>query len=202
MKHPINHLVLFFCVFFLKKAAQRGSRLGGVAREFGREQVQEIALRTPPRYFKKTNDLVARGASRRGPVATGLLCVLHDRRVGHSDVINVGCGLNPGQEELFPNSLETHLGLVGRSAFDLDWVYKHTDLMVIVAQDQSVEFIIRKSSKRVCTWGERLAIQHKLEGQRYTNLASNVCLGSQTEHKNASECKQNTREFSFHNFSY
>jgi hypothetical protein len=44
---------------------------------------------------------------------------------------------------LIPNSLETHLGLVGGGAFDLDWVYKHTDSMVMVAQEQSVEFIVR-----------------------------------------------------------
>jgi hypothetical protein len=100
-----------------------------------------------------------------------------------------------------PNALETHLGLVGGSTFDLDWVHRHTDSMVAVAQDQSVEFIVRKSTWRVCARGKRLAIDHKLEGQCYTNLASNVSPGSRTQYKKANDCEQNTREFHFHNFS-
>jgi len=46
-------------------------------------------------------------------------CGLDDHRAGHGDVINVVFSLNPGEEVLFANSLETHLGLVA-STFDLE----------------------------------------------------------------------------------
>src|SRR5260370_42031873 len=99
-----------------------------------------------------------------------------DLRAGYRDFVNVVCCLNSGQEELFPNSLETHLGLVSRRVFHLGRVDKHTLTTLLVAEDDSVEFFIRKPAYGVRACGERLTTDHKIEWQRYNNLPSNLSL--------------------------
>jgi len=78
-------------------------------------------------------------------------CGLHDQRAGHGDVIDVVRCLNPGEEMLSPGSLETYVGFVGRSAFDLNGMYKHTSTIFVAAEDQSIEFVIRNATECVAT---------------------------------------------------
>jgi len=110
-------------------------------------------------------------------------CGLHDHRTGQRDVINVVPCLNPAEEVLFSYSLETYAGFVGVSAFDLNRMYKHASTIFMAAEDQSCEFIIRKMTQRVSACGKCLTTDHKLEGQRYNNLAPNLCFGSHTQPK-------------------
>src|SRR5713226_2222036 len=154
-----------------------------------------------PLDIPENDDLVASGTSRSRPVIVRSRCGFQDLRAGYRDVVNVVCCLNPGQEVLFPNSLETHLGLVSRSVFDLYRVHKHTSPIFIAAQDQSFGFIIRKTTYCVCACGECLTTDHKLEGQRYNNLAPSLCFGSHTQPKKANECEQNARVLLLHDFS-
>jgi len=70
-----------------------------------------------PLDIPENDDLVASGTSRSRPVIVRSRCCFQDLRAGYRDVVNVVCCLNSGQEVLFPNSLETHLGLVSRSVF-------------------------------------------------------------------------------------
>jgi hypothetical protein len=46
--------------------------------------------------------------------------------MGNRNVIGLPCRLNCTEEVLFPNSLKTHLGIVGGSAFTHIWEHKHT----------------------------------------------------------------------------
>jgi hypothetical protein len=145
---------------------------------------------------------IASGTWRSRPAVVRSRCGFHDRRAGYRDVVNVVRRLNPGQEVLFPNSLETHLWLVGRSVFDLDRVDKHTRAILIAAEDQSLEFVIRKTAYGVRACGECLTTDHKLEWQCYNNLAPNLCFGSRTQPKKANECEQKARVLLPHDFSF
>src|SRR5260370_33097117 len=102
---------------------------------------------------------------------------------------------------MFPHSLETYAGFVGMSALDLNRMYKHTRTIYIAAEDQSFEFIIRKTTQRVSACEKCLTTDNKLEGQRYNNLAPNLCFGSHTQPKKANECEQNARVLLLHDFS-
>lgn len=55
-------------------------------------------------------------------------------------MINIPCCLNRAKKVMIPNPLETHLGLIGRSAFDLTRAHKHAGVFVIASKDQSIEF--------------------------------------------------------------
>src|SRR5260370_10535566 len=102
---------------------------------------------------------------------------------------------------MFPHSLETYAGFVGMSAFDLNRMYKHTSTIFIAAEDQSFEFIIRKTTQRVSACGKCLTTDHKLEGQRYNNLAPNLRFGTNTQPKKANAREQNARVHLLHDFS-
>src|SRR5271170_1843491 len=100
--------------------------------------------------------------------------------MGYGDVINVPCCLNCAEEVLIPNLLETHVWLVGRSAFALKREHKHTGTIVTAGELQCAEFIKRQMTHLVCTCGECLSADHKLEGHHYNNVVPNLRLGSHT----------------------
>jgi len=110
---------------------------------------------------------------------------------------------NLGQEVLFPDSLEAHLRLVGGSFLDLDRMNKHTCMTLVVAEDYSVKFVIRKTADGVCARREGLATDHKFERQFYNNLAPNLRVGNRTQPEKANECEQQARILLHdHDFSF
>jgi len=118
------------------------------------------------------------------------------------DLINVVRCSNSAEEVLFPNPLETDLRLVSRSAFDPDGMHEHTGPTFVVAQDQSLVLIIRKTTYCISARRQRLGIDHKLERQGYLNLASNLRLGGRAHPQKPNQCEQNARVFPFHNFCF
>src|SRR5260370_11827931 len=95
-----------------------------------------------PLDIPENDDLVASGTSRSRPVIVRSRCGFQDLRAGYRDVVNVVCCLNSGQEVLFSNSLETYLGLVSRSVFDLDRVDKQPLTSLTVAEEDPLVFVI------------------------------------------------------------
>src|SRR5271170_7601490 len=103
--------------------------------------------------------------------------------MGYGEVINIPCCLNGAQEVLIPNPLETHLGLIRRSTFNLTRTHKHAGVFVIASKDQSIEFVIRQTTDAICACRKRLLSDYKPEGQSYNNLTTDLRISSQTQPK-------------------
>src|SRR5258708_19298951 len=99
-----------------------------------------------PLDIPENDDLVASGTSRSRPVIVRSRCGFQDLRARYRDVVNVVCCLNSGQEVLFPNSFETHLGLVSRRVFDLGRVDKHTLTTPPLPKNNPFKFFFPKTA--------------------------------------------------------
>src|SRR5271163_2224606 len=100
--------------------------------------------------------------------------------MGYGEVINVPCCLDCAEEVLISNLLETHVWLVGRSAFALKREHIQAGTIVTTSEQQWAEFIKRRMAQLVYACGECLSVDHKLEGHRYNNVVPNLRLGSHT----------------------
>ena len=98
--------------------------------------------------------------------------------MGYRNVIGLQCRLNCTEEVLFPNSLETHLGIVGGSAFTHIREHKHTGTIVTTSEDQRAGVTIRQMTYLVCACGECLSTDYKLERQLKEALKNDSILMS------------------------
>src|ERR1700674_4879056 len=100
--------------------------------------------------------------------------------MGYRNVISLQCRLNCTEEGLFPNSLKTHLGSVGGSAFTHLWEHKHTGAIVTTSEDQRAGVTIRQMTYLVCACEESLSTHNKLERQLNNDIVAHFRICSHT----------------------